>query len=559
VVVGSGTSGNVIATRLTESPNIKVLVLEAGDDDAPNPLISVPILCALAQKSSIDWEYKTIPQTHACKGLKEKSSLWPRGKTLGGTSSINNMVFARGSRHDYDEWEDMGAAGWGYDDVLPYFKKLEDVSNLGMNSEYRGKDGPLKLSYSYSHPVTHMFVDAARELDYNGKNGEGFGITQATILPDGQRENSVTSFIRPVISKRRDRLHIVARAHVRQVVFEDDGNQGKRASGVVYVRDGMEFKVRATKEVIVCGGAVGSPQLLMLSGIGPKEHLKSKGIEVVADLQGVGSNLQDHIMIPTTFHASNLTSYFAMDYTTVPRGIFPYLLGYGGPLTSAVAEANGYIRSRYAQVERYYILQKLCVFFLILFMIVKMYTVATSQTQRMYDWAKSHNTNSIAHFAILAGLIRPSSVGTIRLNTSNYRDYPLIDPQYLTTKRDVEILIEAMRKIEELEKTEAFKKIGAKMELDHFGCGNQISPRSDDFYECLIRSITLTIYHPVGTAKIGSSDDIMAVVDPRLKVYKVNGLRVADASVIPSIPSANTQAACYMIGEKAADMIKQDW
>uniref|UniRef100_H2YS51 Glucose-methanol-choline oxidoreductase N-terminal domain-containing protein n=1 Tax=Ciona savignyi TaxID=51511 RepID=H2YS51_CIOSA len=547
VVVGSGTSGNVIATRLTESPNIKVLVLEAGDDDAPNPLISVPILCALAQKSSIDWEYKTIPQTHACKGLKEKSSLWPRGKTLGGTSSINNMVFARGSRHDYDEWEDMGAAGWGYDDVLPYFKKLEDVSNLGMNSEYRGKDGPLKLSYSYSHPVTHMFVDAARELgleneDYNGKNGEGFGITQATILPDGQRENSVTSFIRPVISKRRDRLHIVARAHVRQVVFEDDGNQGKRASGVVYVRDGMEFKVRATKEVIVCGGAVGSPQLLMLSGIGPKEHLKSKGIEVVADLQGVGSNLQDHIMIPTTFHASNLTSYFAMDYTTVCTYFLRKTI-----FLSAIVFSSINILSPQPDIQL--ILQSAN-------WEVKNFSKKQNILNICYDCRNNH---VIAHFAILAGLIRPSSVGTIRLNTSNYRDYPLIDPQYLTTKRDVEILIEAMRKIEELEKTEAFKKIGAKMELDHFGCGNQISPRSDDFYECLIRSITLTIYHPVGTAKIGSSDDIMAVVDPRLKVYKVNGLRVADASVIPSIPSANTQAACYMIGEKAADMIKQDW
>ncbi|XP_078490264.1 L-sorbose 1-dehydrogenase-like [Ciona intestinalis] len=568
IIVGSGTTGNVIASRLTESPNVTVLVVEAGDDDAPNPLISIPVMCGQTQKSSADWKYKTVPQKQACLGLTNQESMWPRGKVLGGTSSLNFMVYARGSKHDFDEWETMGASGWSYKNVLPYFKKLENATSVGGDGELRGKDGPLKLSYPYLHFVTKLFVKAGQQIglvtpDYNGKNLEGIAYSQTTIW-NAQRQNSATSYLRPIIYDRRHRLHVIGRAHVRQIVFEEGTDGRKRASGVIYVRDDVEVKVRAKKEVIVSGGAVGSPQLLMLSGIGPKQHLNDMGINVIADLPGVGSNLQDHVMVPAPFYATKLPPRSSLDQYTLLLGILPYIFTSSGPLVSSSGvEANAFIRSHLAKEGRpdiQLILQSArWDFGLSITMISDLLNLDVEHMKRIEEWRVTQNAETSAHFVIQTGLVRPYSVGTIRLKSSNFKDYPLIDPQYLTDKRDVEILIAAMRKNEALEQTEAFKSIDAKLEFGYYGCGNETSPRSDKFYECVIRLVTLTIYHPVGTAKIGSKDDVMAVVDPRLKVYKVDGLRVADASVMPSVTSANTQAPCYMIGEKAADMIKEDW
>uniref|UniRef100_H2Y9U3 Glucose-methanol-choline oxidoreductase N-terminal domain-containing protein n=1 Tax=Ciona savignyi TaxID=51511 RepID=H2Y9U3_CIOSA len=555
--VGAGTSGNVVANRLTESPHTKVLVLEAGDNDAPNIFISTPLLAPLVQGTTTDWMYRTEPQENACNLLTDNVSFWPRGKVIGGSSCMHFMWYVRGHKDDFDSWEKSGATGWGYKDVLGYFKKSENAMNKNMTSKFHGKDGPLKTSYPYHNQLADIFVEAGKELgynhtDYNAENMIGFNLPQQTLY-NGQRESSSTSFLRPVIKKRRDRLHIVGRAHVRQVVFEENKKGNKRATGVIFVKDGVEIKVRARKEVIFSGGSVGTPQLLMLSGIGPRKHLEEMGIDVIADMPGVGQNLQDHLQIPATFIATNLTKDATVDERTVNAYIqvyFTSLIYIYIPDIQLVLLSHKWTTST---TEKF---QKMLNFKQEVSWSMNIDGYLLLYVDRLNKWGTEHNTATLSDFLVYSCLLRPASVGYLKLRSNNYQDHPIIQPNYLSNKRDVETLIEV---IEQLEKTKHFKEIGAKMEIGTVNCGNTTSPRSDEFYECMSRALTMTIYHPVGTAKMGSENDIKAVVDSRLKVYKVDGLRVADASVMPTIPSANTQAACYMIGEKAADMIKQDW
>uniref|UniRef100_UPI000EF51877 glucose dehydrogenase [FAD, quinone]-like isoform X1 n=1 Tax=Ciona intestinalis TaxID=7719 RepID=UPI000EF51877 len=565
IIVGAGTAGNVIANRLTERPNTKVLLLEAGDNDAPNIYISVPMLAPYVQGTDADWMYRTEPQKHGCKLLENNISFWPRGKVLGGSSSMHYMWYVRGGKDDFDSWEKSGATGWSYKDVLPYFKKSEQAMHTNMTEDFHGTDGYLKTSYPYNSELANLFVKAGEELgydhtDYNGERMLGFHLAQQTLYK-GRRQSSATSFLHSVIKERRNRLHIVGRAHVRQIVFEEGEDGRKRASGVIYVRDDVEVKVRARKEVIVSGGAVGSPQLLMLSGIGPKQHLKDTGIPLVADLPGVGQNMQDHVQVPATFRAE--TEGLTMGDKTFLSSVLEYVIGSTGPLGHTGADAQALVRSTMAETASPDIQ-------LVLLSAewtrsnMKLFKNVLNLKQEFADrlekLADKRNTNTFSNFLVYSCLLRPVSVGYIKLRSSNYLDHPVIQPNYLSNQKDVDVLIEGFRLIEDLEKTDQFKKIGAKMDLSALGCGNETrSPRSDQFYECMSRSLTMTIFHPIGTAKIGSLSDVMAVVDPRLRVYKVEGLRVADASVMPSIPSANTQAACYMIGEKAADMIKEDW
>nr|XP_026692204.1 glucose dehydrogenase [FAD, quinone]-like [Ciona intestinalis] len=566
IIVGAGTAGNVIANRLTESHKTKVLVLEAGDNDAPNLFISVPLFAPFMQRSKQDWQYRTEPQKHGCGLLKDNVSLWPQGKVVGGSSCLNYFLYTRGAKDDFDSWEKSGATGWSYKDVLPYFKKSEQAMDKNMTADFHGTDGYLKTSYPYSSELGNIMLKAGEELgydhdDYNGNDMIGSHLTQQTIY-NGQRVTSASSFLRPVIKERRERLHIVGRAHVRQIVFEEGEDGRKRASGVIYVRDDLEVKVRARKEVIVSGGAVGSPQLLMLSGIGPKQHLSDMGIPMVADLKGVGQNLRDHVYAPVPIHSPNLTEGIAINDNALFTTAFQYLLRGTGPLGHVGADAQVLERSSHAKTRSPDIQ---------LILISAEWTMANMEinqnnlnykqeyVDRLRKWGEEHDTNILSNFLISNGLLKPASTGYIKLRSSNYLDHPVIQPNYLSNQKDVEIMIEGFRLLEKLENTKPFKEIGAKMELSALNCGGDETQRSDKFYECAARSLGGTGYHAVGTAKIGAPSDVMAVVDPRLRVYKVGGLRVADASVMPSIPSANTQAACYMIGEKAADMIKEDW
>ncbi|XP_078490951.1 glucose dehydrogenase [FAD, quinone]-like [Ciona intestinalis] len=572
IIVGSGTTGNVIVNRLTESPNTKVLLLEAGDNDAPNIYISVPMLAPYVQGTDADWMYRTEPQKHGCKLLENNVSFWPRGKVLGGTSSINTLWYVRGSIHDFDSWEKSGATGWSYKDVLPYFKKSEQAMDKNMTEDFHGTDGYLKTSYPYSSELGNLFVEAGKELaydhtDYNGERMLGFHLAQQTLYK-GKRQSSATSFLHSVIKERRERLNIVGRAHVRQIVFEEGEDGRKRASGVIYVRDDVEVKVRARKEVIVSGGAVGSPQLLMLSGIGPKQHLNDMGIPLVADLPGVGQNLQDHVQVPATFRNDRL----AAEDSTFLSSALEYIIGSSGPLGHTGADAQALVRSTMAESDESPDIQ------LILHttgwtkknigLIQNNFNFKQEFVDNMKKSAAEHNMDTFSNFLITAGMLKPASVGYIKLRSSNYLDHPVIQPNYLSNQKDVDVIVEVLegasyglrqterfgclnkgiaaytsvylkngrtvnvlnlfpgfRLIEKLEKTKSFKEIGAKMELSALNCGDE--PQSPRWF-CY-------------------------------RVYKVDDLRVADASVMPNIPSANTQAACYMIGEKAADMIKEDW
>ncbi|XP_078490954.1 LOW QUALITY PROTEIN: glucose dehydrogenase [FAD, quinone]-like [Ciona intestinalis] len=503
IIVGSGTTGNVIVNRLTESPNTKVLVLEAGDNDAPNIYISVPMLAPYVQGTDADWMYKTEPQKHGCKLLENNVSFWPRGKVLGGTSSINTLWYVRGGKDGYDSWEKSGATGWSYKDVLPYFKKSEQAMHKNMTKDFHGTDGYLKTSYPYNSELGHIMLKAGEELgykhtDYNADDMVGFHLAQQTVY-NGQRITSASSFLRPIIKERRKRLHIVGRAHVRQIVFEEGEDGKKRASGVIYVRDDVEVKVRARKEVIVSGGAVGSPQLLMLSGIGPKQHLNDMGIPVVADLKGVGQNLKDHVYVPATIHASNLTDGISVNDNTVRffvfikcqflfkpkfqlfKTAFEYLLRGTGPLGYAGPEAQALIRSSHAKTKSPDIQ---------LILLSAEWTMANIEANqnnlnyqqeyvdRLRQWGEEHDTKTLSNFLIFNGVLDPTSVGYIKLRSSNYLDHPVIQPNYLSNQKDVEIMIEGFRLIEKLEKTKPFKEIGAKMELSALNCGDETqSPR----------------------------------------------------------------------------------
>uniref|UniRef100_F6V6J6 Glucose-methanol-choline oxidoreductase N-terminal domain-containing protein n=1 Tax=Ciona intestinalis TaxID=7719 RepID=F6V6J6_CIOIN len=564
IIVGAGTAGNVIANRLTERPNTKVLLLEAGDNDAPNIYISVPMLAPYVQGTDADWMYRTEPQKHGCKLLENNISFWPRGKVLGGSSSMHYMWYVRGGKDDFDSWEKSGATGWSYKDVLPYFKKSEQAMHTNMTEDFHGTDGYLKTSYPYNSELANLFVKAGEELgydhtDYNGERMLGFHLAQQTLYK-GRRQSSATSFLHSVIKERRNRLHIVGRAHVRQIVFEEGEDGRKRASGVIYVRDDVEVKVRARKEVIVSGGAVGSPQLLMLSGIGPKQHLKDTGIPLVADLPGVGQNMQDHVQVPATFRAE--TEGLTMGDKTFLSSVLEYVIGSTGPLGHTGADAQALVRSTMAETARDWLPDIQLVLLSAewtrsnMKLFKNVLNLKQEFADRLEKLADKRNTNTFSNFLVYSCLLRPVSVGYIKLRSSNYLDHPVIQPNYLSNQKDVDVLIEGISRPMVWIQSHETPTTGVCRLYDQ--CKSWHC-RSDQFYECMSRSLTMTIFHPIGTAKIGSLSDVMAVVDPRLRVYKVEGLRVADASVMPSIPSANTQAACYMIGEKAADMIKEDW
>jgi len=571
----------VVANRLTEVDNVKVLVLEAGTDES-SALIDIPGLVPFTQLTSFNWGYKTVPQKHACKAMQENKSHWPRGKVVGGTSCLNFLVYTRGNSGDFDSWQNLGAEGWNYEEVLPYFKKSENmttVDNSGViDSDFHGNRGLLKTSSVKGTPIHDVMVDSMNELgfeevDYNGKNQQGFSHIQST-KHSGVRQTSANTFLYPFLESRKKQLHLLTRAHVKKVEFDEKAGETPRAVGVRYVRDGREHVVKVSKEVIVSGGSVATPQILMLSGIGDAQHLRDVGIPVVADLPGVGSNLQDHVMIPGCMKAENIPNQWLGAHMLNPfymaKEVFNYVMYGEGYLTSAAGhDSHGFFSTPAKNITKLgdrpdlQILVQGNVFPTIYPMrkiYEKLFNYNEKTTNNMKEWSAANSDSDMCDLHINSVLLHPDSIGSIRLKSSDYLDHPLIDPNYLSDIRDVNTLIEGFRLIEKMEDTEALKQFNAKLMLYSPECGSETeSPRSDKFYECYIRKFTWTVYHPVGTAKIGSKEDPMAVVDPSLSVYKVNNLRVADASVMPEITSGNTQAPCYMIGEKVSNMIKEKW
>lgn len=555
IIVGAGSSGAVLANRLSEDKAINVLLLEAGGEEEENPLISVPVAAIDTQKTEQDWMYYSEPQNNACKALKENRSYWPRGRVLGGSSGLNWMVYMRGNRHDFDSWAKEGCEGWSYRDVLPYFIKSEKVEIPEFKtSPYHGKNGPLYVSGPTQTILEEKYIQAGQHLGYNlvdcnGEDQIGFCRMQATIH-NGVRWSTYQAFLKPAIS--RPNLHVATRSFVTKVIIEN-----KRAVGVELIRRNKKMRVYANKEVILSGGAVNSPQLLMLSGIGPKDHLKELGIPVVADLP-VGNNLQDHILIPVV-HAINITASLTEQKLTGLSTILQYLLLKSGHLAASSLEGMAFVYTdgstkdagRGPDVQLHFIsahgLTK-----------EGKAHAPFNYKDDIMDTIFSYDS-SAETVSFLPTLLHPKSKGTIRLRSSDPFDHPLIQPNYLEHTDDVKTLIAGMRIIERLVDTPVLRHIGmeetSKSSMAAQVC-KQHAFRSDAFWECYIRHYTMTVYHPTTTCRMGATDDPTAVVDPALRVKGISGLRVADASVMRNVPSANTNAASIMIGEKAADIIR---
>ncbi|HEX6249435.1 MAG TPA: GMC family oxidoreductase N-terminal domain-containing protein [Nocardioidaceae bacterium] len=516
VVVGAGSAGAVVASRLTEDPDVSVLLLEAGPD-ADADEISVPAAFSSLFKTRWDWNYQTVEQ----KQLNSRRAYWPRMRAVGGCSSMNAMIYIRGNRLDYDTWRDEhGATGWGYDDVLPYFIRSEN--NTSHTGPYHGRGGPLHVEdRRYTHPLTYAWLESAAASgmkpndDFNGAEQEGVGLYQVTCRK-GRRWSVANAFLDPV--RGRPNLTIRTGALATRVVV-----QKGRAVGVSYQYGPVEQTAYANAEVVVSGGAVNSPQLLMLSGIGPASHLRDVGVDVVVDLPGVGENLHDHPAAPLVWHTRHASD--LADFTGLLNFARAKASG-RGPLVSNIAEAGGFIRTRddLAAPD------------------VQIHMAASG------FWDNGLHEPTTRKVTVGPTLVDVASRGRLRLRSTDPRWHPDIDPGYYDEPRDLEAMVRGIQRLLETVR-------GGRM--SHYVAGPFLpatdNPSEGDIVDHL-RQTTQTLYHPVGTCAMGTGE--LAVVDPELRVYGVEGLRVADASVMPVVPRGNTNAPTIMIGEKAADLLR---
>jgi choline dehydrogenase len=497
IVIGVGSAGCVVANRLTEDPQTTVLVLEAGNP-ATKPEIQIPLECPLLLGSEVDWGYLSAPEPY----LNDRQILCSRGKVLGGSSSINFMYYVRGNPHDYDHWQELGNPGWSYRDLLPYFKKSERQQR-GADA-YHGVDGELSVTDVITpNAISQRFVDAAISLgyeynpDFNAAHQEGVGSYQFTIK-DGKRHSAAAAFLVPIL--QRPNLTVTTGTLVTRLLFE-----GTRAVGVEYLHDGMLHQVRVNKEVILSAGVFDSPKLLMLSGIGDAKQLQALGLDVVAELPGVGQNLLDHILVTVSYQAT--------------QDLHPVS-------TSSVGETGMFLHSE----ENLNVAPDLQFFFCPIALALPGYT----QPERT--------------FTGVVCLTHPENVGQVSLRSSAAQAAPIVQMNYLQHEADGQKLATGIKVLRQLFHASA---------LDEFR-GEEIGPgvgvQTDEALMAYIRSTANTVWHPVGTCKMGT--DPMAVVDPELRVHGIEGLRVVDASIMPTLTTGNTNAPTIAIGEKAADLIK---
>ncbi|MCB1366096.1 MAG: GMC family oxidoreductase N-terminal domain-containing protein [Rhodobacteraceae bacterium] len=532
VVVGGGSAGATIASRLSEDPNVKVCLLEAGGGGR-DMLIRAPIgVVAMMPGKPLkinNWAFETVPQP----GLNGRRGYQPRGKALGGSSAINAMLYVRGQRQDYDGWADLGNEGWDWDSVLPYFKKAEN--NVRGAGETHGAGGPLQVSDQKApRPISDAYIEASTQLqirrteDFNAGDNEGAGYWQTTIHhspeKNGERCSAAAAYLFPVMD-RRPNLTIITKAHATRIIFE-----GKRAVGVAYRQGKQDKDVRAGKEVILCGGAFQSPQLLQLSGVGRSQDITPHGIEMVHELEGVGQNLQDHLD-------------FIMGYTTRDRDNLGLGLRAGMKLIGEILkwrrDGNSMVASSITECGSFFKTDPS----------LDRPDVQTHFVISIVDdhARKLHLGNGYScHVCVL----RPHSRGEVFLQSGDPLAAPGIDPRFLSDDRDLATLMKGAKMTRQVLEAPPMKQFAHK---ELFGIHDNMT---DAEWEQNIRNRADTVYHPVGTCKMGVDD--MAVVDPHLKVRGLEALRVADASVMPLVVSGNTNAPTIMIGEKCAEMIRAE-
>lgn len=521
VVIGGGSGGSVMAGRLSEDANTSVALLEAGGK-GDSWVVKTPAGAAAMLPTSLNnYAYETVPQT----GLNGRRGYQPRGKCLGGSSAINAMVYIRGHKSDYDHWAALGNEGWSYKDLLPYFKKSENNSEI--RDGYHGNDGPLHVSNLQSHnPFQKFYVDAAREAgfrinhDFNGDDQEGLGVYQVTHKK-GERWSAARGYIHPHMGTRSN-LNVQTGVQVERILFE-----GKRAVGVSYTQGGQQHIIHAKKEVILCAGAFNSPQLLMVSGVGPAEELKKFGIPVIHDLPGVGKNLQDHPDFIFGYSAKSLDLIgISLGGTVRLTGeIIKYIRSREGLLSTNFAEAGGFLKTdpslEAPDVQLHFVV-----------------SLVEDHARKLH----------MAHgYSCHVCVLRPKSRGQVTLSGGTMRDKPLIDPGFLNADEDLETLVKGYKLTKKLMDAPTFTKIRHK---DMFTS----NIHSDDAIRHILRQRADTVYHPVGTCKMGN--DPLAVVDSKLKVHGIEGLRVVDGSIMPTLIGGNTNAPIIAIAEKAVDMIR---
>ena len=526
VVVGAGSAGCAIAARLSEDAGVSVCLLEAGGADS-SVLVHAPAgVAAMVPTRINNWAYQTVPQ----KGLNGRRGYQPRGKVLGGSSSINAMLYVRGHRWDYDHWASLGNAGWSYDEVLPYFKRAEHNETHGAN-DYHGAGGPLNVAELRSpSPLNRSFLEAAalngvpHNADYNGAEQFGAFMYQVTHR-NGERCSAAKAYITPNIA--RPNLALKLNAASARVLFE-----GRRAVGVAYRQGGALHEVRARREVVLCSGAFGSPQLLMLSGIGPGAALQKLGLPVLQDLPGVGQNLQDHIDHVQTWRTRSDTHTFGLSARGGARltaAMLEWKRQRTGLITSSIAESGAFLRSS-PEVQ----VPDLQLVFVI--------GIVDDHARKLH----------LGHgYSCHVEVLRPKSRGQLTLASPDPQAAPLIDPNFLGDERDLQLLVKGVQQQMDMLLSRPFDAWRGKMMYpvqrdDAAAIAEDIRNRAD------------TQYHPVGTCKMGPDSDALSVVDARLRVRGVQGLRVADASIMPTLTGGNTNAPTIMIGEKAADMIRAD-
>jgi choline dehydrogenase len=521
VIVGAGSAGCVLAHRLSADPAVKVLLLEAGPRDW-HPFIHMPAgVAKLVNRKGVNWDYSTEPEPE----LGDRRLWWPRGKVLGGSSSINAMCYIRGHRDDYDEWASLGADGWDWEGVLPYFRRAE--GNARGADALHGGDGPLAVSdLRYRNPLSQVFIDAARTSghpsndDFNGVRQEGIGYYQVTQR-NGARCSTAAGYLTPIRDRRN--LTVVTGARVNRVLIERG-----RASGVVCSVGGKAMCYTAAREVLLSGGALNSPQLLMLSGVGPADHLRAHGIAVEVDAPDVGANLQDHLDICTLQRSLKRVTYDRVSDLAVA---WNYYVHRDGPGTSNIAEAGGFVRSRHAPDARP--------------------DIQFHFVPALLDDHGRHRLDGDG-YTLHACFLRPRSRGRVTLASASASDKARIEARYLSDADgfDLKMMLECARLSREIFAQPAFAPYR----------GEEIYPGADVRDEAgltdFIRRKAETVYHPVGTCRMGS--DPRSVLDPQLRVRGIEGLRVVDASVMPSLIGGNTNAPTVMIAERAADLILAD-
>ncbi|KAJ8302769.1 hypothetical protein KUTeg_019165 [Tegillarca granosa] len=503
IIVGAGSAGSVLASRLSEDKENSVLLVEAGPEETDSPLVKVPIKWFSLQRTYLDWGFKTVPQKYSSFGLKNKESAWTRGRMLGGCSSHNAMVYIRGSRHDYDEWAEQGCKGWSFKDVLPYFLKNEHITlDQLKNSAYHSTGGSWSVKTHEVTPMADIYMKAGEQMGYkltdcNGVNQLGFCKTPANTK-NGQRISTAIAYLRPAMD--RPNLHVSVNSLASKVLIKN-----KKATGIELIKNTRKVTVKANKEVILSGGAINSPQLLMLSGVGPAAHLKELGIPVHADLP-VGDNLQDHLMLVNE-HSINVS------YSVTPEKIKSFWTNFQfdwlgtGIKTSSLIEGSAFFDTnkdtKYSDIQFH------------------MYSAIPSDElvkQNFYydeetrDKMKAFHGDNKYGFAVLVILLRPLSKGTLRLKSTDPLDHPLIDANYLSNNEDMKTYLQGVRLYEQFMDTKAIREIGASRENNAFlpFC-TEHKRWSDSFWECIIRKYALTIYHPTTTCRMGPDNDPTAV------------------------------------------------